>query len=43
MINYNGFMWGTRYTNIITLEQAIRLLKSEVTTTEIMKLNENQR
>ena len=32
---YNEFMWGTRYAKIITVEQAIQLLRSEITTTDL--------
>ena len=32
---YNEFMWGTRYAKIITVEQAILLLQSKITTTDI--------
>lgn len=28
---YNEFMWGTRYAKVITLEQAVRLLRFEIT------------
>ncbi len=32
---YNEFMWGRRYAKIITVEQAVQLLKSEIATTDI--------
>ncbi len=32
---FNEFMWGTRYAKIITVEQAIQLLKSEITTKDL--------
>ena len=32
---YNEFMWGTRYAKIITAEQAIQLLKSELTIEDV--------
>ena len=32
---YNEFMWGRRYAKIITVEQAIQLLRSEITTTDL--------
>ena len=32
---YNEFMWGKRYAKIITMEQAIQLLKSEITPKDI--------
>ena len=27
---YNEFMWGPRYAKIISVEQAVRLLRSEI-------------
>lgn len=32
---FNEFMWGTRYAKIITVEQAIRLLRSEISPEDI--------
>ena len=32
---FNEFMWGTRYAKIITVEQAIRLLQSEISPEDI--------
>ena len=32
---YNEFMWGPRYAKIVTVEQAIRLLRSEITTSDL--------
>ena len=32
---YNEFMWGKRYAKIMTVEQAIRLLQSGISTTDI--------
>ncbi len=32
---FNEFMWGTRYAKIITVEQAVRLLQSEISPEEI--------
>ena len=32
---FNEFMWGKRYAKVITVEQAIKLLRSEITTVEI--------
>ena len=32
---FNEFMWGTRYAKIITIEQAIQLLQSKISTTDI--------
>ena len=32
---FNEFMWGTRYAKIITVEQAIQLLQSKISTTDI--------
>ena len=32
---YNEFMWGRRYAKIITLEQAIQLLQSEISPSNI--------
>lgn len=32
---YNEFMWGRRYAKIITVEQAIQLLQSEISTGDI--------
>lgn len=32
---FNEFMWGKRYAKIITVEQAIQLLRSELTTADI--------
>ena len=35
---YNEFMWGRRYAKIITVEQAIQLLQSEISTGDIYML-----
>ena len=32
---YNEFMWGKRYAKIITVEQALQLLRSEITAADI--------
>ena len=32
---YNEFMWGPRYAKIVTVEQAIRLLRAEIATADL--------
>ena len=40
---FNEFMWGTRYAKIITVDQAIQLLQSEIKPADLQKQFQNNR
>ena len=39
---FNEFMWGTRYAKIITVEQAVRLLQSEISPVDVKDGRQDQ-